>query len=359
MSKEKGARKPRGRWVRRLVGWLVALALLGAAGAYGYFSLKKEYTVTYDSYTAARGSISNALSFSGNLALIDSASYAATADGTVRKVSVAAGDSVKAGDALIRLSGGQTVKADFSGTVNALDVQEGDSVSVGDSLVQVADMTHLKASLRVSEYDISDIAVGTACSVAVTATEQTFESTIAAIDHISASGGSVAYYTATVYVDVDPGSGVYPGMQVTVTVPKEEADDVIILKMDALSFDAANSAFVYMKGDNGVLAQVPVEVGVSNGSYVEISSGLKEGDEVYVESKEEDSAGGLSGLFSGLFGSQQFNAPAGGYNRGNRNFSGDNYPGGGNNSGSGRSASGGAGSGSTSRGSGQNGGGRS
>lgn len=117
-------------WLRRLTGWLVSLMLLCAAGAYAYFSLKRKYTVVYDSYTTTRGSISNALSFSGNLALIDSASYTAGADGTVRRLSVAAGDSVKAGDALLRLSGGQTIKADFDGVVNAVSVAEGDEVYV-------------------------------------------------------------------------------------------------------------------------------------------------------------------------------------------------------------------------------------
>jgi len=118
----------------------------------------------------------------------------------------------------------------------------------------------------------------------------------------------VAYYSAVCYVDVD--EGIYPGMQVTVSIPQEEAKDVVVLKMDALSFDAQNSAFVYMYNDEGVLEEVPVEVGVSNGNYVEIKSGLKDGDEVFVEA-EVETTNAVSGLLSGLFGSQQFNAPGG------------------------------------------------
>ena len=80
--------------------------------------------------------------------------------------------------------------------------------------------------------------------------------------------------------------------------------------MDALSFDTQNSAYVYMKNDEGVMEEVPVEVGVSNGNYVEIKSGLKDGDEVYVEA-EVETTNAVNGLLSGLFGSQQFNAPGG------------------------------------------------
>ena len=295
----------RRRIVRRIVTLVIVLALLAGVGWYGYGMLKQEYTVTYDGYTATIGSISNSLSFSGNLQLIDSASYAASANTSVRKVYVEAGQDVTEGDNLLRLGNGDTVKAEFGGRVNSLSVAEGDEVISGDALVQVADFTHLKVSFRVDEYDISDVAVGQACTV--TATEKTFQSEIASIDYISSAGGSVAYYTAVAYVDVD--EGVYPGMQTTVTIPQEEAENVVILKMDALSFDETNSAYVYMYNDAGALEEVPVEVGVSNGNYVEIKSGLSEGDEVYVEAKAEAAASGLSGLLSGLFGGQQMNAP--------------------------------------------------
>ena len=311
----------RRRIVRKIITLAIVLALLAGIGWYGYGMLKQEYTVTYDGYTAAIGSISNSLSFSGNLQLIDSASYASSASTTVRKVYVEAGQDVSEGDSLLRLSNGDTVKAEFDGRVNSLSVKEGDEVANGDMLVQVADFTPLKVSFRVDEYDISDVSVGQACTVTATATEKTFQSEIASIDYISSAGGSVAYYTAVAYVDVD--EGVYPGMQTTVTIPQEEAENVVILKMDALSFDETNSAYVYMYNDAGELEEVPVEVGVSNGNYVEIKSGLSEGDEVYVEAKVEAAASGLSGLLSGLFGGQQMNAPQAGGNMGRGGYGGD------------------------------------
>ena len=80
--------------------------------------------------------------------------------------------------------------------------------------------------------------------------------------------------------------------------------------MDALSFDNTNQAFVWMKNDAGELEQVNVTTGVSNGNYIEITSGLSDGDQVYAEAKVEETSSG--GLLSGLFGGQQFNQPQGG-----------------------------------------------
>ena len=155
---------------------MILLILLLVAGAvyYAFSSLKQKYTVTYTGYTASIGSISNSLSFSGTLNLIDSESFTAQTDTSVRAVYVQPGDMVKKGDKLMRLSDGQTPKANFDGRVNTLSVAEGDEVAAGASLVQVADFTHMKVNIRVDEYDIAGVSVGQNCTVTATATEKAF-----------------------------------------------------------------------------------------------------------------------------------------------------------------------------------------
>ena len=313
-TKTKKTGRKKKRILRRALVLLLLLVALAGAGVYTWARLRDKYTVTYDAYTATTGTISNSLSFSGSLALRDSATCSASSSATVRTVYVKEGDEVKKGDRLVRLSSGAAFTADFDGRVNQVNVEEGDEVTAGTQLVQIADFTHMQVSFRIDEYDIGDVAVGDRCTVTATATEKVFESTVRTINYISSSTGNVAYYTATAYVDVD--GGVYPGMQVTVTIPQEEATDVVILKADALSFTLENQAFVYKMKEDETLEEVQVEVGVTNGNYVEIKSGLQSGETVYVVSKTEEDS--LSSLFSGLFGQQQFNRPGGNWN-GQRN----------------------------------------
>ena len=120
--------------------------------------------------------------------------------------------------------------------------------------------------------------------------------------------------------------------------------DVVILKMDVISTALDNSAFVYVQQEDGTMAQQPITVGVSNGNYVEIKEGLADGDTVYVVAKKEESE---TGLFAGLFGTTQVNAPAGGFPGGGGGGSGSGFPnfGGGGNGGSGRPSGFGGGSG--------------
>ena len=309
-TKDAAKAKKRKRLLRRIILSVLLLAGIAAAGWIGYTRLKQEYTVTYQTYSATTGSISNSLSFSGTLQAVNSQTYTAEAATKVKTVYVRKGDEVHEGDRLMRLADGTTVKADFDGTVNQLYVAEGDEVAAEDSLIQVVDFARQKVSIRVDEYDISDVHEGDTIVITTTATEKAFTSVIDDINYVSSSTGSVAYYTATAYGDTD--GTVYPGMQVTASIPLEEASNVVILKEDAISFDAANQAFVYMQNDDGTMEQTYVTIGVSNGNYVEITSGLAAGDTVYVEVEETETASG--GLFASLFGGQQImggQAPSG------------------------------------------------
>ena len=289
------------------------LLVVGVAVWSVYSRLKAEYKITYDPYTATTGSISNSLSFTGSMQLINSASYTAASESKVKEIYVAEGDKVREGDKLIRLSGGETIKAEFDGTVSAIDVEKGDEVKAEASLITVADFDHMTVSVRVGESNIGQVSEGQSCRVTVSSAGATFESVIDKIDHVSYSGNNVAYYTTTVNVDTSETENIWPGMQATVIVPLQEAQNVTVLKMEGLSTARDNTAYVYKEDENGEIKEVPVTVGVSNGNYVEIKEGIQSGETVYKIAEKEEEATGLAALFSGLFTNRQVN-------RSNRNW---------------------------------------
>ena len=295
-------KKKRARRRKKLIGWGILLLLL--AGAFWLFvlpGLKAGATTTYSSYTATKGTISNSMSFSGSISVVNNETMTAEAAATVRKIYVLEGDSVVVGQKLMRLSDGEIFKAGFDGQVNEISVAEGDEVTENASLIQIVDFSNLKVSMRVDEYSVSKVSVGQACRVTVKALSQTFDSTITHINRIASSTNSTVYYTVT--AEFTGAEQVLPGMQVTVTIPEEEASNAVILNRDALSFGAGNNAYVLMKNAAGEMEQTEVTLGVDNDNYVEIVSGLNEGDTVYVKVETSaESAGGLASLFSSLTG---------------------------------------------------------
>ena len=312
-DKTEGKKKKKGRKrkiLKRLFWTLVILLVVGVAAWSVYSKLRAEYKVTYDPYTATTGSISNSLSFTGSMQLVDSATYTASADAKVREVYVSVGDKVNDGDKLIRLSSGDTIEAEFTGTVSAINVEKGDEVKAEDTLITVADFDHMTVSVRVGESNISEVTVGQSCKVTVSSANATFDSVIKSIDYASYSGNNVAYYTAKVDVDTADTDNVWPGMQATVTITLEEAQDVTVLKMDALSTSRDNTAYVYKENESGEMEEVTVTVGVSNGNYVEIKEGVTAGETVYKIAEKEEEETGLAALFSGLFSNRQVNRPS-------------------------------------------------
>ena len=90
--------KKKRRLAARIVRWLALLLLLGVVAlllwAVWIPKLKQSITTTYDTYTATRGSISNALSFSGSVSVVSSGYMTASGDGAVRTLYVQDGDRV-------------------------------------------------------------------------------------------------------------------------------------------------------------------------------------------------------------------------------------------------------------------------
>lgn len=311
-----------------MVVWLVVLAILGAVGYWIVWpKIKAGATTTYDKYTARTGTITNALTFSGSVSVKNNETHTAESEATVRQIFVREEQHVKKDDRLMRLSDGTNLKASFDGQVNAIFVEVGDKVSMGESLIQIVDFNNMTVSLRVDEYDISSVQVGQECNVTVKALNETFPSSISHINRVSSSMGNTAYYSVTAELSVS--EKVLPGMQATVSIPQEEALNSVILRHDALSFAGNNSAYVLMYDENKVLQQVPVEIGIQNDSYVEIKSGLKEGDEVYKIAKTQEGAGGLFGNLGSLMNNRQQNSwQQNSWQQNNRNNSMPNFGGG-------------------------------
>ena len=310
-KKKKGRKR---RILKRIIWTIIILAILGVIGWSVYSKLRADYKITYDPYTATTGSISNSLSFSGSMQLIDSETYTAPADAKVREIYVTAGQKVTDGTRLMRLSTGDTIEAGFDGTVSAINVEKGDEVKAETSLITVADFDHMRVSVRVGESNIGSVSVGQACKVTVSSAGASFDSTIGNINYVDYTGNNVAYYTTTVDVDTSETENIWPGMQATVTVTLEEAQDVTVLKVDALSTARDNTAYVYKENSDGEMEEVKVTVGVSNGNYIEIKDDVTSGETVYKIAEKEEEATGLAALFSGLFTNRQVNRPGSGRN---------------------------------------------
>ena len=202
----------------------------------------------------------------------------------------------------------------------------------------------MTVSVSIDETDILSLSVGQKVDVTVTSiSDETFEGQITEIDRTGTSSNGVTTYTAS--IQIEKAEGMLAGMSASANISITSVENALLIPVDALN-KTSSTAYVYTTYDeeNDTFGgMTEVEYGISNSNYVEIKSGLKEGDTVYYKEKTTNNfqmpggfGGGSGSLPGGSSGGNSF--PGGNFSGGNFPGGSGNYPGGG--SGSDRSRKG-------------------
>ena len=263
--------------------WVVLLVIVAVIGLWFLGLRRTSESVAYTQMTAQQGDLTTYYNFDGTVHAKRIQTVTAQAEDTVKTVYVNQNDPVKKGDRLYRTQNGTTVEAQIDGEVTGLYISEGDVITAGEKTAEIIDLDDLQVQLSVDEYDVAAMTPGNAVEVYVPARGLTFSGTVTALDKNGTASGDLSYYTA--YVDLTQAQDIYPGMQVSAKVLRSQALGATLLKTDAIQFDEYNKPYVLMYGADGKqVQQVSIEVGASDGVYSEITSGLRPGDTVLVQS---------------------------------------------------------------------------
>ncbi len=238
------------------------------------------------------------------------------------------------------------IKAPINGVVESVT----EDAEAGASFTTISGNDVMNVSVSVDESDILSISEGQAASVTVgSMSNVTFSGTVASIDKNATSSSGVTTYTAT--IEVEKTESMLAGMSASVVITIEGVEDAILIPVDALQ-KTRNSYYVYTEYNEETKelgGMTEVEVGITNGSYAEIKSGISENQTVYYEDTSKNSFGGFgNGSFpggkGGSDGSSSFPGGSGSFPGGSGGFpggsggsggsgnrpSGGSFPGGGN-----------------------------
>ena len=184
-----------------------------------------------------------------------------------------------------------TVTAPITGTIVDKNYNAGETSEANQVLCSIYDLSYLTMTLSVDELDISDIAVGQTVTITADAVEdRTYTGTVTKVSVAGTSSGSATTYPVT--IRIDDTDGLLPGMSVDAIIELAAAQDVLAIPSAALnrgntvlvtagSPSAANGTLVEATTEDGEdYYSVEVTTGVIGDSYIEIVSGLQEGDTV-------------------------------------------------------------------------------
>ena len=228
------------------------------------------------------------------------------------------------------------ITAPIAGTVITKDAKVGDKIqrssNSAKTLATIYDLSELTFDMDIDELDITNIKEGQTVNVQADAFKnKTFKGKITNVSLVSANSNGVTNYPVTVTIS-DIGD-LLPGMNVDAYVVLANVENAVAIPADALQRGnvvyVLNTSPTIKEGNyntegisDRVKSRVPdgftavnVETGISNENYIEIKSGLQEGDEVYVTTSS--SSGGMQ--FGGMpMGGGMGGPPAGGMGGGRR-----------------------------------------
>jgi HlyD family secretion protein len=224
-----------------------------------------------------------------------------------------------------------TITSPIAGTVIEKNTKAGDKLDVnsgGTALCTIYDLSYLTMELSVDELDISSVKVGQEVSITADAVEgKTFTGKVTKVNINGTTSNGVTAYPVTVRIDET--GGLLPGMNVDASIILQSVSDVLSVPVDAVmrgnmvlvktDSSVAAHAGETLPADKGGLPKgfefVQVTLGVNNDDFIEIESGLQEGDIIAVQRVNTDT-GALAG-FGGMAGNGRSGNMEGGYGGGN------------------------------------------
>ncbi len=150
----------------------------------------------------------------------------------------------------------------------------------GETLLTVTPRDTVTLSISIDEHDISKVQLGQKATVKVAALKgQEYEAEVTAIAVSGTNNGGSSKFSVELTFAMD--EQLLSGMSASAVIPQESREGLRI-PAAALCQEGAKLYVYTALDDNGQPASpVEVETGLSDGEYVEILSGLEEGQQVY------------------------------------------------------------------------------
>ena len=180
-----------------------------------------------------------------------------------------------------------TLTSPINGVVVERNYDAGSLVGPGEkAVVVVADLSIMKLEAGVSELEAGRLRVGMSARIVAQALpNEIFEGRLANIaPEVDARNRHFAVEVRT----VNRGN-LLSGMYGTATIPLERAAQAVAVPRDAVTTRGGKR--VALKIDGATIQEVPVVEGLTSGTLIQISSGLKSGDTIVSDARRDVVAG--------------------------------------------------------------------
>lgn len=204
---------------------------------------------------------------------------------------------------------GATITSPIAGTVTAVNLKVGQTVAGGSNAtsasssssttgqIEVMDLANLQIAGQASETDIPKLKMGQAATISATALgSNTVVGKVCQLSIVGSQISGVTSFGVTVCLD-GSNPALLVGMSATAAVVTDRVDNAVLVPSLAVKTVGGQQVVTVLGSDGKTETNVPVTVGISNGSETQVVTGLT-GTETVVESIQtttQTRGGGLGG----------------------------------------------------------------
>ncbi len=185
---------------------------------------------------------------------------------------------------------GATITAPSAGTVTAVNLKVGQDVTGSSGAassssssssttgqIEMMDLEHLQIAGQASETDIPKLKMDQPATISAAALgSNTSVGKVCSLNKVGTQISGVTSFAVTVCLDgADP--ALLVGMSATAAVVTDRADNAVLVPSLAIKTVGGQQVVTVLGADGKTQTNMPVTVGISNGSQTQIVSGLAEG----------------------------------------------------------------------------------
>lgn len=222
--------------------------------------------------------IENTLSSSGEIATSDTEQISLSTSKYFKTMCVETGDIVLAGENILQYTNGTYLTAEYNCLISDYSVPETSKKCTSSNYVEVQNLEIMTMNLSIDESDINKVAKGQEVEIKVSALDNgTYTGTIKSVSGIGTYQTSGTTFSAVVEFEND--GNAKPGMSATCLITLEKVEDCIAVPISAVQTNN-NQKYVVIVDNSGNTQNVNIETGISNDSYVQVTSGLSGGETI-------------------------------------------------------------------------------
>ncbi|MEA4882232.1 MAG: efflux RND transporter periplasmic adaptor subunit [Clostridia bacterium] len=262
-------------WVIAAIAILVFAAVRARRRTPGAAAALASAVAGKPSITVSRGDIHRYVYASGRLDPVRTRIVSPDMPGKVTSLKVHEGSTVSSGAMLCEVSGTR-LDAPMAGLVTQVSVEEGGFAAPGQPAFVIMDTSAYRASIEIDEIDLPKVAVGMPATITFDAApDLAVSGKVASIGAVAIARGELVTIPVRIAIDSsDP--ALKPGITANVQVDSDTIVDVV--RIPARSWVELDGAkYAIRLDDAGVPSLAKIDVGLTDGKYTQVLSGVDEG----------------------------------------------------------------------------------